>query len=636
MSISTGSRAALFVLALFLVTADVFAANVSIEFKSGRKIEGELVKEDDVQVVVKLKFGSITYEKSEIKKITRLDAGGGGDAAVKVADKFDVINLNNGLSHKGIIIKETDSSIEFDIIRLSTTGGKPMVIRMTFSKSKIKDVVRITEKQRAQMIAYIKSPSSKSMGGSTSTTSSKTTSAKTIRAVSPNVRVTKGTWDRGGRRGKVKISKVTIGKCCIETNIKNIEFVKRSAARIGSVFKALEATLGADRNLDKKVRIIILDSMTDYKSASGFETRHPAYYDMNRGIIYAGMDTKGFLKEEKDEEEEEEDDDGFSYAASRLNRQDFGYEQWRNDGVIIKAFEVYEKEAFKLERINRSIASLEEERDEQLEEINALLIRNNYVKYDKTKYEPDDPRSKAVTPSEKKSKIDAVNKEFSRKLMAIKGKRLRLLKSIEKYRNNFLDALASPCVERVCHEAYHAYVNNYLYDEDTVVNIPTWLNMGLAQYYASIKIKRGRAILNSSNENILNIINLYAKNKEDCSIDHMLNATPEAFVIEKAERGYIPTHFVSVWEDAFGEASTKVQDRLTEKRYRASKLNYFQSWLVVHILGDKERITSSNIKDYIKALCTGGDKVKAFEGFAGMSVYKMEEEMKSYTRKNYF
>lgn len=72
------------ILAFLFSVGGAQAAESTVHMKDGSKISGEIVAEDDKQVQVKVKFGTITLERKEIDKI---ESSGGSTAAPAKKDR---------------------------------------------------------------------------------------------------------------------------------------------------------------------------------------------------------------------------------------------------------------------------------------------------------------------------------------------------------------------------------------------------------------------------------------------------------------------------------------------------------------------------------------------------------------------
>ncbi|HYG76994.1 MAG TPA: DUF1570 domain-containing protein [Planctomycetota bacterium] len=237
----------------------------------GSKMEGTIVEETNDGIVLKIKFGTTSYKKSEIKEIIR----SGGAVTKDAAELRDVLKLKNGDEHRGLLVSEDNKEIVFDLVMSGKNVSKIMLSRTTFSKDEVADLKKITDQERSAARTYI----------ATAEDQARKDSILEKEVVLEEVMLPALKDANKQVRGK----KIELEHFTIISNAGD-DFLKRAAFRLNKVFNAYKQYFGVDRNTGKKVTVLIYGSMANYYADAGQGIKNPAFYAPDHKLICAGVD----------------------------------------------------------------------------------------------------------------------------------------------------------------------------------------------------------------------------------------------------------------------------------------------------------------------------------------------------------
>ena len=145
--------------------------------------------------------------------------------------------------------------------------------------------------------------------------------------------------------------------------------------------------------------------------------------------------------------------------------------------------------------------------------------------------------------------------------------------------------------------AFHEYVHLHL--RDNVPNTPLWLNEGLAELYGSLQFSGNDALLGAPLYSYMRLLR-----------DHELLPLETLFSIDTNSPHY------------------NEQDK--------TGIFYGQSWALVHylMLGDRGR--QEQFKRFLQQVSRGENAAKAIEDSFGLTLSKLEEDLRSYVRRGDF
>ncbi|MHC4606580.1 MAG: DUF1570 domain-containing protein [Planctomycetota bacterium] len=152
--------------------------------------------------------------------------------------------------------------------------------------------------------------------------------------------------------------------------------------------------------------------------------------------------------------------------------------------------------------------------------------------------------------------------------------------------------------EMLYHEAFHAFVNNLLW-EKRKTEIPRWLNEGMACYFERSVVENGSLVHGAVHPGFMKLLGGKMKENELHPLTKILKAGVELFVV------------------AHGQDPT------------ASGTCYAQSWLLVHYMTRK--LTREQIDAYVESVTVKGrDPVAAFEKMMVQTTAQVEAALRKH------
>lgn len=269
-------------LLLGLLAAPSLLADTII-LKSGQVLEGEIVKETPEEIVLKVKFGTVRYDRKEIKKIIKASK----EPLSKDASKLrDVVKLKSGEVHKCLLVKETHDKVIVDLIASGLNVSKAMLLRTTFAKSEVTDIKRLTDAERSQARKYLSDVEKEE---------------KQDRVNEQEVILKPIEWDgkRGRKKVKIPAFQVEMQHFLVEANLKE-DFLRKCVYRMGKVFNAFKEHFGVDRNESTKIKVILFNSMEEYYAAINNKVKNPAFYNPVAKLICGGCNVAKFERQIKE------------------------------------------------------------------------------------------------------------------------------------------------------------------------------------------------------------------------------------------------------------------------------------------------------------------------------------------------
>ena len=353
----------------------------------------------------------------------------------------------------------------------------------------------------------------------------------------------------------IPVKKVELEHFVIVANMEK-DLLRKVAFRLGKVFDAYKAHFGVDRNAPKKVHVVIFNSMQEYYDAIGRQFMNPAFYSPERKVIWAGFglaEHKAVIK-------------AIRKHHAKLNGE---LEKVRSDVDEVRA------------RARKAVHHL-------YEEIQGLGRVSN--------------REKAL--------IGKIMKEVRRRQhkweveIARYERRVKdIQREIELYdRKNDIafNKHTEAMVRAMYHEGFHAFLDQFLFDEELVEHVPRWLNEGLAQYFENARVEAGRLILGQEDRGRMSILRRFKQEGSLISIEEMVAGDAKSYLVH--EIGNV-------------ENSTK---------------HYLMAWCVVHLLGEKGRLTKENLEGFA-ALTSFADSrprvMRTLTVLAGMTNADLQSEL---------
>ncbi|GAG51144.1 unnamed protein product, partial [marine sediment metagenome] len=114
-----------------------------------------------------------------------------------------------------------------------------------------------------------------------------------------------------------------------------------------------------------------------------------------------------------------------------------------------------------------------------------------------------------------------------------------------------LDQVERQMFERLYHEAFHAYLENYVYDGQHH-DVPRWLNEGLAQVFEDGRLESGTLRIDAPRKSALMRLQGDLQSAERLSLAEVLSAEPEVFLVTHTQKGRASSrHYLYSWGLAY-------------------------------------------------------------------------------------
>ena len=477
----------------------------TVILNDGTSVDGSIVEETPESVTVKVKFGQVSYKRSEIKELKK----SGGGASTDAGQLRDILKLKSGEEHQGLVVSEDDKKVVFDLIVSGKNFSKTMLTQTTFPRDEIAELKQLSDTQRALARSQL---------------ASLDTQAKDDVQSEQNVKIESYEWDAKEPGKKIQCKKVELDYFTLESDT-NDDFMRKAAFRLGKVYGTYKQHFGMDRNQGSKVKVIIFNSMEEYQAAIGGQIKNPAFYAPDLKLISGGCDVARYEAE---------------IAAIReyhvkLDRQLEALKRRINDDrtniqALVNKFR---------DIANQGGKGLTQEGKAMMDDINSLKI--------KAQLEMGELEKKARNAQDE-------------------------IYGINRHNDIFFNDYTKLMFATLYHEGFHAFLDNFLFPEDQSKIVPRWLNEGLAQYFEAARIEGSRFVLGQEDRNKMALLRKFKK-----------------------EGGLIPLDDIMMG----GAADYMVHD-ITNLEH--STKNYLQAWLIVHWLGENNRLNKETLSAYVTAL----------------------------------
>jgi hypothetical protein len=198
------------------------------------------------------------------------------------------------------------------------------------------------------------------------------------------------------------------------------------------------------------------------------------------------------------------------------------------------------------------------------------------------------------------------NKVPPEDLEPIKKGREKVTEAIENNEKLFkkvFDERTRRLMQRLYHESFHAYLNNFVYPPADG-ELPRWLNEGLAQVFEYAILEGDELRVGRLDKDRLARAQMALEKGELVALPELLKSGPKQFVVAHAT------------------------DQQESDRY------YLTSWAVAHyLLCDRRLLGTKAMDGYVAALHRKGDALDAFKELVGQTPGQFENDVKSYLEK---
>ncbi len=154
------------------------------------------------------------------------------------------------------------------------------------------------------------------------------------------------------------------------------------------------------------------------------------------------------------------------------------------------------------------------------------------------------------------------------------------------------------------HEAFHAYLDNYVYPSSEVA-VPRWLNEGLAQIFETALVETGELRVGHVDQKRLTAVREALRRKDLLPLTELLGSEPKHFAV---------SHVSTAQE--------------SDRHYQAA-------WALAYYLTfEKKLLNSPAMHDYVQAVSRGTNRLDAFATLVGRNdLAAFEAEFHDYLRK---
>jgi hypothetical protein len=155
--------------------------------------------------------------------------------------------------------------------------------------------------------------------------------------------------------------------------------------------------------------------------------------------------------------------------------------------------------------------------------------------------------------------------------------------------------------QRLYHEAFHAYLANYVYPPGRGAQVPHWLNEGLAQIFETAIVEVGELRIGHADAERLTAVRQALRQGTLLPLADLLRSRPEHFKVAHAgDRQVSDRHYLAAWALAF------------------------------HLTFERRVLGTRAFDDYVRALHRGTDPLAAFRDLVGRPRLQFEKEYLQY------
>jgi hypothetical protein len=175
----------------------------------------------------------------------------------------------------------------------------------------------------------------------------------------------------------------------------------------------------------------------------------------------------------------------------------------------------------------------------------------------------------------------------------------RRIAAIDRRNAARFDEVAGRMFKRLAHEAFHAYLETYVYPRQTH-DVPRWLNEGLAQTFEAGLLEADSLRIDAPHVEALGRLQSDLRGRDPLPLSELLNAGAETFL--------------SVHERS-GESASRF---------------YYYSWgLAYYLAFDQDVMASAELDAYLAPSAAAKPPVERFEELVGMPLSKFESRWRA-------
>lgn len=184
----------------------------------------------------------------------------------------------------------------------------------------------------------------------------------------------------------------------------------------------------------------------------------------------------------------------------------------------------------------------------------------------------------------------------------------REITKVDRENATLFDDVTRQMFNTLDHEAFHAYLDNYVYPHDRF-DVPRWLNEGLAQVFADGLLEVGQLRIDAPRAETLTQLQADLRGKTPLALTELLSADPRLFLV---------SHRV----DNAVNANQGSED---------SRRHYLYSWGVAYYLMTQQHVLGTKaLDDYVSSESKKMDAVERFEQLVDMPLATFETQWREY------
>jgi hypothetical protein len=575
------------------------AQAATVELNDGSKFTGTVTDDGAGNVTVKLKKGSISFKKDEIKSIVNDDAAAAPAApaeapkpeasvpkpepapkpeakpaipkpppatvetkpapkpepAEQPAPPVTAAGTNAGLAGRNahedneprdiLVLKGGGEQRGFLV---SETEGEIVFDCIMSGKNVSKTIMSRTTFQRAE-VESVKKLTDEERAAAKKSLASVAAQEKKDAHAEKNVDIVSAIWYTQEGHKPVPVSAVNFEHFNIESDVGD-ELLGKIAFRLNKVFTAYQNHFGADRNLGSKVTVKVFKSMAEYYASIGDGMKNPAFYTPDLKMICAGCDVPFY------------------------------------------------------ERLVAEIKVLLKQRDAELQEwkVKANMAREEVRDKVRRAFDQIDAAGQGNTPEGRAAK-DRIHQQETEWMLDVGAKEKHVneiqneIFSLNRRLDVAFNELTQYMLAMMYHEGFHAFLDNFLFTQEQVKLVPRWLNEGLAQYFEAARLENNKFVLGQDVKEKMALLRQFKKEDALLPLEKLVNGGQNDYLV----------HDMS--------------------NLKTSAKNYYQGWLLTNYLGEKGRLTRETLSAYIAELAKKTPPLDALPVLSGMPNDKLEQAL---------
>lgn len=462
----------------------------------------------------------------------------------------DVVVLRSGGTRTGRIVSETPTELIVETFIKSAKGQVVGSARLTIPRADIERIERASPESRRQADER-----------------SKAFSERGIRRAELLAKFTPAPIRLNGRPGfEVRGTQFILHSTC------DLVMVKDIAVCLEEVFAAYRRFFEVQRNLDRKVKITVLNDRTEYDlhnmAWNGGTIPNVAFYNVPDNSITA----YNLIEREKEREirrelqDAQKDIERFRSEVQSVERQIVGLVKDLRQKIHDEAVELRRRiradgQGAKDARV-LEIDRLEKQALDELKEGKAAAQK-----------ELQDARRKAAEAAERCARVIDRNEKV---IVSQNGE----------------------LFETLFHEGFHAFAANFLWEGSGQKEFPRWLHEGMAGYFERSVVESGLLIHGSPHPAFLGLMKDRFLAQSALPTEKLLRSGAESFMLTHAREAGRQTAY------------------------------YAQSWALAHYLAG--RVTPKQIETYVNEVISGKDGVESFERMLGKKCGQVDAELRAH------